>query len=58
MLSDDQITQFQKIWKKRFNENISKEEACEKGIKLINMVQLIYRPMTKEEYEEIQQRKI
>lgn len=44
MLSNKQITSFQLLWKNRFGEEISKKEAYEKGIKLINLIQTICRP--------------
>lgn len=51
MLSDEQITKFQYLYKKRFNQEIDREQAYEQGAKLIRLVELIYRPMTKKEYE-------
>lgn len=57
MLSDDQIKKFQRIYKGRFGKEISKEEAYEKGIKLLRLMSLIYRPMTKEEHKSLQRRK-
>ena len=57
MLSDEQITKFQTLYKKRFGKEISREEAYEKGVKLTRLVQLIYKPMTVEEYEMLQKRR-
>ena len=57
MLSDKQITKFRDLYKKRFNEEISREEAYEQGVKLIQLVELIYRPMTKKEYQQLQKRR-
>lgn len=57
MLSDEQITKFQMLYKKHFGKEISKEEALEKGIKLIRLVELIYKPMTIEEHEMVQKRR-
>lgn len=51
MLSDKQIEQFQKLYKRRFGKEISREEAVEQGVSLIRLVELIYRPMTEEEYK-------
>ena len=56
-LTEEQITQFQKLYKKHFGEDISKEQAHEEGIKLKHLMQLIYKPMTKAEYEEVQRRR-
>jgi hypothetical protein len=55
MLSDEQITKFQMLWEKRFGEKISRQEAYEKGIKLIRLVELTYKPMTEDEYKQLQE---
>ena len=57
MLSDEQITKFQTLYKNRFGKNISREEAYEKGAKLIRLVELIYKPMTEKEYKMVQKRR-
>jgi len=57
MLSDEQITKFQLLYKNRFGKIISRERAYEQGIKLIRLVELIYKPMTKAEYQQLQNRK-
>lgn len=57
MLSDEQITKFQTLYKNRFGKEISREEAYEKGAKLIRLVELIYKPMTRNEYEMVQKRR-
>ena len=57
MLSDEMITQYQELVKKRFNREISREEALEKGTKLFRLVELIYKPMTEAEYRELQERR-
>ena len=57
MLSDEQIKRFQELWKQRFGEEISREEAYEKGAKLMRLVELTYKPMTHEEFELLQKRR-
>lgn len=57
MLSNEQIIQFQELWKKRFGKEISREEAYEKSAKLIRLVQLTYKPITEEEYSDLQKRR-
>ncbi len=54
MLSDEQITKFQNIYKDYYGKEISREEAYEQGVKLLRLIELIYRPMTKKEYKELQ----
>lgn len=53
-LSNEHILEFQVLYKEQFGKDISKEEAHEKGIRLLRLVQLIYKPMTKEEFMQIQ----
>jgi hypothetical protein len=57
MLTDEQVKKFQAIYRKRFGKEISKEAALEQGIKLVRLMEIIHRPMTKEEYEAIQKRR-
>jgi hypothetical protein len=49
-LSDKQVKDFQEIYKKRFGKEISVQEAYEKGIMLVRLLAVIYKPMTEEEY--------
>lgn len=54
LLSDKQISSFQEIYKLEFGEEISKEEAYEQGMKLLQLVKIVYQPMTKKEYKLVQ----
>lgn len=56
-LSPEQINKFQKIYKDQFGKEISQEEAQEKGLKLLRMFQLIYKPMTEEDFARLQERR-
>ena len=53
-LSEGNIVEFQRLYKLRYGKEISRELALEQGIKLLRLMKRIYRPMTKDEYEEIQ----
>ena len=57
MLSDEQITKFQALYKNRFGKEISREEAYEQGTKLIRLIELTYKPMTENEYKQLQKRR-
>lgn len=57
ILSNEQITKFQMLYKNRFGKEISREEAYEKGAKLIRLVELIYKPMSEKEYQMVQKRR-
>lgn len=41
-LSDAQIAEFQLLYKKYFGEDIPREQAMEKGERLIRLVQIVY----------------
>ena len=45
------------LYKKRFGKEISREEAYEKGIKLMRLVEIVYQPMTEAEYKQLQERR-
>ena len=57
MLTDKEITDYQAIYKKIYGKNISKQEALEQGIKLIRLMEIVYKPMTQEEYDMVQKRR-
>ncbi len=57
MLSDEMITKYQELIKKRFNREISREEALEQGTKLLRLVELVYKPMTEDELKLVQKRR-
>lgn len=57
MLTDQQITKFQAVYKARFHKDLSREEAYEKGIKLVRLMQIIYKPMTESDYQKLQARR-
>lgn len=50
ILSDENIRQFQILYKKRFGIEITKEEASEKGRALVQLMSVIYKPITKKDY--------
>ncbi len=41
MLTDKQIKKFQKIYWKKFGKKITKEDAYEQGIRLVNLMKII-----------------
>lgn len=58
VLSDEDIVKFQALYKSEFGMEISREDAYEKGIKLLRLMSVVYKPMTEEEYERIQKHRI
>jgi len=57
MLSDEQITKYQTLYKNRFGKEISREEAYAQGVKLLRLIELTYLPMTEVEYQKLQERR-
>lgn len=57
MLTNDQIEKFQSLYRNRFGREISREEAYEQGAKLLRLVEIIYKPMTEAEYQQLQKRR-
>ena len=58
MISKEGLDQFKQIYKKRFNKDLADDVASEKAETLIRMVELIYKPMTLDEYEALQKRRV
>lgn len=52
-ISEAQLTSFKALYKKHFGEELSQEEALEKALKLVRMMQLVYKPITKEQYQQV-----
>ena len=55
MLHEAKIIKFQELYKKHFGMDISRKEALEKGTVLLRLVQLTYKPITKTEYQRLQE---
>lgn len=56
-LTDKQITRFQAIYKARFHQDLSRDKAYDMGIKLVRLMQIVYKPMTEVEYQKLQARR-
>lgn len=41
-LTDDEVLQFQAIYRQQFGKDISKEDALEQGIKLVRLFEIVY----------------
>ena len=53
-LTDEDIQKFKGLYQTHFGKDISNEEAYEKGVKLLRLMKVIYKPMTEEQYVAIQ----
>lgn len=52
-LTDDEVSQFRAVYKKNFGKEISREDARERFTKLVRLFEIIYKPMTKKEYQAV-----
>ena len=50
-LTDEQIIKFQKICKDCLGRKISRGQAKKDGLNFAHLIELVYRPITKEQYE-------
>ncbi len=57
MLSEEQVTNFQAIYRNKFGREISREDALEKGARLVRLLQIVYQPITEQELLEFQKRR-
>lgn len=55
MISEEHLQKFKNLYKKHFNEELSDQDALEQATKLTNLVKLIYKPMTEEEYKKVEE---
>lgn len=56
-LTDEQVEEFRELYRLHLSEDIGYEEAYEKGVKLVHLMELIYKPMTAEQYQRLQDRR-
>lgn len=55
-ITDERLAQFQSLYRQRFGREISGAEALEQGTKLVHILSLAYKPMTKEEFDRVRER--
>ncbi|MFA5095682.1 MAG: hypothetical protein WC447_03435 [Candidatus Paceibacterota bacterium] len=46
MISDGALKNFQKLYKKHFDKDLTDQEALESATKLVRLVEIVYKPMT------------
>lgn len=54
MLTKEQIKSYQALYKKRFGTELGKDEAYRQGVNLVRLVELVYKPMSSENYNRLQ----
>ena len=48
IITDEHITEFQALYKKRYGTDISKEEALEVGLRLIRLMEIVLKETAKQ----------
>lgn len=56
MLSDEQIKSYQIIRKKYFDKDMLENKIYQQASALLRIVELIYKPITETEYQDLQKR--
>ena len=57
IISEKALKEFKAIYKKKFDIELSDQDALESATKLLRLAEIVYKPMTKEEYERVQKRR-
>lgn len=52
MITDTDIAEFQDLYQKQFGGVLDKDEAFKKLTLLIRQVEIVYQPITKEQYQQ------
>ena len=57
MLSEEHVKKYQELYRNRFGKEISYESAYEESAKLVRLLEVIYKPITKKDYQRLQERR-
>lgn len=55
-ISPEALEEFKRIYKKTFGKDLSEADTLDKATRALRLVELIYKPMTREDMEETQKR--
>jgi hypothetical protein len=58
LLSEEYITKYTQLYKKHFGVELPRDEAYDQAAKLLNLVKVVYRPMTEEDYQATKSRPV
>lgn len=58
MISNERVQEFKMLYKNRFGKELCDAEAREKASALVRFLKIIYKPMTKEEFDELAKRRL
>jgi hypothetical protein len=57
MISKEALEKYKAIYRRQFKKDISDQEALEQATKLLNLMRLIYKPMTKADFDMLEERR-
>lgn len=56
-ISDKQLAKFKALYKSHFGEDLTPQDALDKAIKLVRMMEIVYKPMTVKQYQQVLERR-
>lgn len=56
MISEEALKEFKVIYKKEFGVDLSDKDTLEKATKLLGLFKAVYKPISKDDYKELQKR--
>lgn len=56
-ITNNQLSKFKALYRAHFGESLSSQEALDKAMKLLVMMKIVYKPMTVEQYKQVQERR-
>jgi hypothetical protein len=55
VITDKQLAKFKALYKAHFSEDLSPQDALDKAMKLLVMMKIVYKPITVEQYNQVQE---
>ncbi len=52
-LTDKDLDEYRRLYKKRFGKTITREEAREQGSSLLRLMKVVYKPVTQEQVDDL-----
>jgi hypothetical protein len=56
MITKEDLEKFKALYKKHFDKELTDQEALDQAIKLLTIVDIVYRPIKKEWLDELEQK--
>lgn len=55
VIIDKQLAKFKALYKAHFGEDLSPQDALDKAMKLLVIMKIVYKPITVEQYNQVQE---